>query len=62
MATLDTLINERVAKSFPMQEQNLEAGEIYVFCSTRVFGCFTNCFAWYTPGAGTALIEIWGAG
>ena len=62
MATLDTLINNRLNKSFPMEESNLEDGEIYVFCSGREFGCFTNCFAWYTPAAGTALIEIWGSG
>ena len=62
MATLDTLITERLSKSYPIDESNLEDGEIYVFCSARQFGCFTNCFAWYSPGAGTALIEIWGAG
>ena len=31
MATLDTLINNRLNKSFPMEETNLEDGEIYVF-------------------------------
>ena len=62
MATLDTLINERIAKSFPMAEENLESGEIYVFCSAREFGCFTNCYAWYAPGPGVAQIEIWGSG
>ena len=63
MATsLSALINDRLAKSFPPDETNLEDGQIFVFCSGRVFGCFTNCFAWYAPAAGTAKIEIWGAG
>jgi len=63
MATsLSTLINDRLAKSFPPEESNLEDGQIFVFCSAREFGCFTNCFAWYAPAAGTAKIEIWGAG
>jgi hypothetical protein len=63
MATsLSALINSRLAKSFPPNETNLEDGQIFVFCSGRVFGCFTNCFAWYAPAAGTAKIEIWGAG
>ena len=62
MATLDNLIKDRLAKSFPIDEENLEPGEIYAFCSARQFGCFTNCFAWYAPGAGTAIVEIWGSG
>ena len=63
MATsLSALINDRLAKSFPPDETNLEDGQIFVFCSGRVYGCFTNCFAWYAPAAGTAKIEIWGAG
>ena len=31
MATLNSLINERLNKSFPLEETNLEDGEIYVF-------------------------------
>ena len=62
MANLKELVQTRLNKSFPLVEENLEDGEIYVFCSARSFGCFTNCFAWYSPGAGTATIEIWGAG
>ena len=45
MATLDNLIQDRLAKSFPIDETNLEDGEVYVFCSARQYGCFTNCFA-----------------
>ena len=48
MANLKDLVQTRLNKSFPLVEENLEDGEIYVFCSARSFGCFTNCFAWYS--------------
>ena len=63
MATsLKTLVQNRIASNFAADEENLEDGLIYTFCSGRVYGCFTNCFAWCAPAAGTAKIEIWGAG
>ena len=62
MATsLSELINARL-DTFAPGESNLEDGQIFAYCSGRTYGCFTSCFAWYTPAAGTAKVEIWGAG
>ena len=62
MANLKTLINERLAKSFAVAETNLEDGHIFTYVSGRSYNQFATCFAWFAPAAGTAKIEIWGAG
>ena len=62
MASLQELINDRIGGSFASEESNLDDGQIFVYCSGREYGCFTNCFCWPARVAGTAKIEIWGAG
>tara|TARA_Y200000002_G_scaffold361159_1_gene346998 strand:+ start:93 stop:1091 length:999 start_codon:yes stop_codon:yes gene_type:complete len=62
MANLKSLINDRLSKSFSVEETNLEDGQIFTYCSGRAYNQFATCFAWFAPAAGTAKIEIWGAG
>jgi len=60
MATLSSII---LAKNptFVNQENNLEKGRLFYFSPVQQHNQCTK-FTWKSPGAGTARIEIWGAG
>jgi len=64
MANLSTLIDNKkqTAKSAIVGdwETNLETGRVYLYAGSEV-GLFSCGFCWQSPGAGTAVIEIWGA-
>ncbi len=51
------------SKNIPIIENNLETGRVFAYQPGTVTSNFwSNCFKWNSPGTGTALIEIWGAG
>ena len=60
MPSLSTLVSTRLAGV--VQETNLEEGVIYTFHSGAAYSDFRCLFCWQVPSAGTATIEIWGAG
>lgn len=62
MATLSSLLEAKI--SVNLQETNLENGTVYAFSpNTADMGTQTNAylFCWEAPGAGDAIIEVWGA-
>jgi hypothetical protein len=44
------------------EEENLERGRVFVFSPGTQQTTFSQGFCWTSPGAGTAVIEVWGAG
>ena len=67
MATLTSILTARYAASpsttIINSETNLEKGKIYTFVEGSSRAKFINGgFCWCAPAAGTAVIEVWGAG
>lgn len=65
MPILSTIIAAKLAAGSAGAEENLETGEITVFSSNRYHrgpAGYSDCQVWKSPGAGTAVIEMWGAG
>ena len=60
MASLKGLLTNR--NPAEMIEENLETGYIYVWSPGTNYTNFCNGVCWKAPAAGTAHIEIWGAG
>jgi len=53
----------RAKQSFiAAEEENLEQGMIWAFTPGNVRTNFCTGFCWQAPGAGQAIIEVWGAG
>lgn len=65
MANLSSLIRSKAALSTGFDEDNLMKGQIYVYgLPDERQTCFgqLGTFCWNSPGCGTAIVEIWGAG
>lgn len=65
MPILSTIISAKLGAASGGAEENLETGEITVFSSNmyhRGPAGYSDCQVWKSPGAGTAIIEMWGAG
>lgn len=60
MANLSTLVSARLEGV--TAETNLEQGTIYTYHSGGAYNDFRCLFCWQAPAAGTAVVEIWGAG
>lgn len=60
MANLSTLVSTRLEGA--VSETNLEQGIIYTYHSGATYNDFRCQFCWQSPGSGTAIVEIWGAG
>ena len=60
MATLSSIILARNPTHTP-NEENLETGRLFYFSPVGEH-TFCHLFTWKAPGAGTARVEIWGAG
>lgn len=58
---LSTLLNQRV-RTPVVNESNLDVGQISVYYPSRATSTFRCQVCWKSPGDGTAVIEIWGAG
>lgn len=56
---LSRLIKQR---SQTRVESNLETGRIWSYTPGNEFSNFCTGFCWVSPGTGTAVIELWGAG
>jgi hypothetical protein len=61
---MPSLRTSLLSKNSPMidNEQNLETGRIWSFSEGTVRTKFYAGWCWIAPAAGTAIIEIWGAG
>jgi hypothetical protein len=64
--SLSTLLSAKytgAGSNFVIQgEENLEKGTIYLYAEGNVYTKFNTGFCWRSPGTGTAVIEMWGAG
>ena len=59
--SLKTLVRNR-RDFIASDEENLEQGRVWVFTPSNVRTNFHTGFCWTAPAAGTAVIEVWGAG
>jgi len=68
MANLSTILRNRVPQSVlaavasEAVETNLTGGQVWAWSPGGYNGNQVCGFCWFSPGAGTAVIEIWGAG
>lgn len=66
MALLTSILKTRNADAASnVNETNLETGTIWAYSPGTIYGGFTcdpGNICWISPGTGTAVIEIWGAG
>jgi hypothetical protein len=66
--SLSTLIRDRNRSTgaTTTPENNLETGQIFMFVPGTMYSQYSNQFGggfcWQSPGTGTAVIEVWGAG
>ena len=64
MANFSTILANKLTSGVNL-ETNLEQGEIFTYMPNRfVRGPLgpSDCMVWKSPGSGTAVIEVWGAG
>jgi hypothetical protein len=50
------------SRATALEEENLERGRIWVYSPGTMYTPFCSGFCWTSPGPGTAVIEVWGAG
>lgn len=59
MASIRTILQQRTPN---YQETNLEKGRVWMYANGTENAVYKTGFCWKSPGTGTAVIEVWGAG
>ena len=62
MALLSNLLLSRASGTTIGDESNIEAGTVIFFSNNTVNGTNAPYFYWKSPGTGTVILEVWGAG
>jgi hypothetical protein len=64
MASLKSVLQTKLARTGNSSEENLETGRVWMYTETNTRNKLwpSSVFCWRSPAAGTAIIEVWGAG